>query len=159
MDTTLIQQYLANIPTSGAVGEKITHASFSTKISTKDDSVVVTPTQPTEPTQKPTEKETENVTQNTVTFANSLSWSGTIYCYYWSDSNTTMTSWPGVAMTKSGKNEFGQDLYTFKVPASADKLIFTNGSNQTVDISYSGGSIKYYPTNTKTGNGYNVEIW
>ena len=158
MDSTIIQQNLANIQNSGAVGNTITNASFITKITTKDDSVV-TPTQPSQPTQKPTEKPTENIAQNTVTFSNSLNWSGTIYCYYWSDSNTNMTSWPGVAMTKSGTNEYGQDLYTFKVPSGANNLIFTNGSNQTVDISYPGGSIKYYPTSTKTGNGYNVEIW
>ena len=70
-----------------------------------------------------------------------------------------MTSWPGVAMKNAGTNEFNETLYTFDVPAGATYLIFTNGSEQTVDITYSGGAVKYYPTNTKTGNGYNVEIW
>ena len=92
------------------------------------------PTEPVKPTESETTKPTDTVTSNTVTFSNSLSWSGTIYCYYWSDANTTMTSWPGVAMKKSGTNEYGQALYTFDVPNGATKLIFTNGSEQTVDI-------------------------
>ena len=70
-----------------------------------------------------------------------------------------MVSWPGKAMTKSGTNEYGQALYTFSVPSGVNYLIFTNGSNQTVDIKYSGGEVKYYALSNKTGNGYNVETW
>ena len=157
-DASRIQRYLANLDNTADVGKIITRTVFNTNITTKDDSQIVTPTQPQE-TQKPTESETTDVSSNTVSFTNALSWSGTISCYYWSDSNTGMVSWPGVAMTKSGSNEYGQDIYTFTVPSDATKLIFTNGSNQTVDISYSGGQVKYYPLNSKTGNGYNVEMW
>ncbi len=156
IDTNYIQLYLANIKNSGLVSQEITHTTFTTNITEKDNNNVVIPTEPE--TQDETVKPTEPVS-NTVTFSNSLSWSGTIYCYYWSDSNTAMTSWPGVQMTKSGTNDLGQELYTFKVPDGATKLIFTNGSNQTVDISYAGGNTKYYALNTKTGNAYNVETW
>ncbi len=141
MDATTVQLYLAHKENSGKTGNVIEY---------------VPPTQ--EETIKPTEEPTV-VKSNTVTFTNSLNWSGTIYCYYWSDQNTAMTSWPGKAMTNSGSNEFAQTLYTFDVPNGANYLIFTNGSSQTVDIKYSGGEVKYYALNTKTGNGYNVETW
>ncbi len=112
----------------------------------------------TTPTEAPTEAPTV-AEENIVTFTNSLNWSGTIYCYYWSDSNTTMISWPGKAMTKAGTNTYGQTLYTFNVPDDATYVIFTNGSVQTVDIPYSGGEIKYYPTTTDSKGHYNVETW
>ena len=70
-----------------------------------------------------------------------------------------MTSWPGKAMTNIGLNDYSESLYTFELPKEATYIIFSNGSNQTVDISYNGGEIKYYALNTKTGNGYNVATW
>ncbi|MBQ8539303.1 MAG: starch-binding protein [Ruminococcus sp.] len=146
MDATRIQLYLAKKENSGSVGNVIEF---------------IPPTEPeTEaPTVAPTQKPTTAPASNKVTFTNSLNWSGTIYCYYWSDENTTMTSWPGKAMTNAGTNEFSQALYTFDVPNGADHLIFTNGSAQTVDIKYSGGDVRYYALDTKTGNGHNVETW
>ena len=152
-DASRIQRFLASLDNTGDAGENVTTTSFITNITTKDDSNNEIPTE------DETTKPTEPVTSSTVTFANSLNWSGTIYCYYWSDSNTNMTSWPGVAMTKSGTDASGKALYTFTVPSGATKLIFSNGTNQTVDISYSGGAIKYRAINSQTGNGYNVETW
>lgn len=146
MDATRIQLYLAHKENSGSVGNIIEY---------------IPPTEPeTEPpTVTPTVTPTVAPLNNTVTFTNSLSWSGTLYCYYWSDENTAMTSWPGVSMTNAGSNDFGETLYTFDVPSNATYIIFTNGSSQTVDIPYSGGEVRYYALNTKTGNGYNVETW
>ncbi len=115
---------------------------------------------PTEkPTEAPTEAPTNPIVKNVVTFTNSHNWSGTMYCYYWSDTNKSMTTWPGKPMTKSGTNEFNQALYTYEVPSGATYVIFTNGSVQTVDIPYSGGEIKYYPTTTDSMGHYKVEIW
>ncbi|MEE0060053.1 MAG: starch-binding protein [Acutalibacteraceae bacterium] len=114
------------------------------------------PTEP--PTEKPTEAPTNPVTKNLVTFTNSQNWSGTMYCYYWSDSNKSMTTWPGKPMTKSGTNDKNQALYTFEVPSGATYIIFTNNSKQTVDISYKGGNIKYCPTTTDSMGHYKVEI-
>lgn len=156
------------------MGEEIIRTSFNTQITSEKDDIIENPTfvhtnpqpphrcsrnNPTEP-EIPTEKPiTPQVTVNKVTFTNSLNWSGTISCYYWSDSNSSMTSWSGVAMQKSGTNEYGQTLYTFTVPDGANKIIFTNGSSQTVDISYKGGEVRYYAMDTKNGNNYNVTIW
>ena len=95
----------------------------------------------------------------TVTFTNSLNWSGEIKCYYWSDSDTNMTTWPGVTMQNAGTNDFGETLYTFDVPKGATWVIFTNGTNQTVDIPFS-GEAKYYPLPTTNDKGhYIVDNW
>ncbi len=112
----------------------------------------------TEPatTQPPT---TEAVEVNVVTFTNSYGWQGTISCYYWSDSNMTMTAWPGVAMENAGTNSFGEALYTLQIPKDATYIIFTNGSVQTVDIPYSGGEQKFYPVSPDSGGKYTVENW
>lgn len=142
LDATYIQRYMASLSGSANVGKVISYTP------------IIDPVDP--PTEAPT---TPPVLQNQVTFTNSLNWSGTIYCYYWSDSNTQMTSWPGKSMTKSGTNEYGETLYTFDVPKDVKYIIFTNGSAQTVDITYPGGVVKYYAQSSKTGNGYNVGTW
>lgn len=46
------------------------------------------------------------------------------------------------------------------VPENATYIIFTNGSNQTVNISYSGGEVRYYPVSSTDSKGrYEVETW
>ena len=95
----------------------------------------------------------------TVQFTNSLSWSGTISCYYWSDSNTTMTSWPGVAMTSQGTNDYGQTVYSCTVPSDATYIIFNNGSSQTVDIPFDGSALNFYAESTTTNGKYNYGTW
>ena len=175
VDATITQQHVANLVSEGKIYLDLADCDTNEGITIIDATTIqrcvthlencgkagtvveYTPTEP--PTTEPTQKPTTATTTNKVTFTNSLNWSGTIYCYYWSDSNTAMTSWPGKAMTNSGTNEFGETLYTFDVPSGVNYLIFTNSTNQTVDIKYSGGTVKYYALNTKTGNGYNVETW
>ena len=152
MDATTVQRYLAHAGKSGAVGQVVEY---------------IPPTEPptekptVQPTVQPTEKPTAAPKVNKVTFTNSFSWTGTtLYCYYWSDQNSAMTSWPGVAMTHAGTNEFNEVMYTFDVPAGATYLIFTNGSKQTTDISYSGGEVRYYPISQTDSKGNNlVESW
>ena len=117
----------------------------------------------TEPiTDAPTEVPTDPPVKpevRTVIFTNSFNWSGEIRCYYWSDSDTNMTPWPGVAMNSMGNNDFGESLYTFDVPEGASWIIFTNGSSQTVDIPF-GGEARYYPVNVTNDKGhFNVETW
>lgn len=100
-----------------------------------------------------------SIASNVVTFTNSFGWQGTISCYYWSDSDQTMTTWPGKPMQNTGANDFGEALYTFEVPKGATYIIFTNGSLQTVDISYPGGELKYYPVTPNSEGKYTVENW
>lgn len=64
----------------------------------------------------------------TLYFDNTAGWS-TVNIYYWSDSNTAMVDWPGVAMTLVEGT-----IYTYTVPADAQKVIFNNGSDQTADL-------------------------
>ena len=153
MDATLIQRYMAQLSGTKNTGNII---EYIPPVEPTEP-----PTEPTQPTQPPTQPPTEPpVTKNTVTFTNSLRWSGQIRCYYWSDSNKSMTAWPGAAMTFTGVNDYGQSVYTFEVPKDATYIIFTDGSKQTIDISYPGGEIKYYTTEQTDNSGhYKVNTW
>ena len=145
-DATCIRKYLAQLSGSAQAGKVIEYIPPVTEPET---------TSPTEVTTEPPVPETRKVT-----FTNSFNWSGTVSCYYWSDSNKTMTTWPGKAMTNAGTNTFGETLYTFEVPQGATYIIFTNGSSQTVDISYSGGEAKFYPLSETDSSGhYKVANW
>ena len=146
-DATCIRKFLANMENSAQAGKLVTGGTPSE------------PEIPTEPVTPPV-TEPKPVTKNTVTFTNSFNWGGTISCYYWSDSNQSMTTWPGKAMKNAGTNTFGETLYTFDVPAGVTYIIFTNGSSQTVDISYSGGEMKFYPLSETDSSGHNkVANW
>lgn len=103
------------------------------------------------PTTQPT---TTPSTNYTVTFTNSLSWSGTIYCYYWKDGSTGPIAWPGKAMTYSTTNEYGQAVYTVEVPKTMNRLIFSNGSSQTVNITFTGANLRYYAESTTDTQGH-----
>ena len=93
----------------------------------------------------------------TMTFTNNYNWSN-VYCYYWSDSNTTMTKWPGEAMTYSSTNDAGQEIYTIEIPNTVQNVVFSDGcNNQTVDISIT-GSARYYITGSSDGK-YTVKTW
>lgn len=70
--------------------------------------------------------------ENYVYYYNSDNWS-TVNAYYWSDANTTLTTWPGVGMTSMGNN-----VYRISVPSEATKIIFNNGSSQTGDLTLEG---------------------
>lgn len=142
-DATNIQRYLASYPNSELAGKVIEY---------------IPPTEA--PTQEETQAPTSNVSYSTVTFTNSFFWDGTIYCYYWSDANKSMVSWPGKPMTNAGTNDYAQTMYTFDVPSNATYLVFTNGSQQTTDISYNGGQVRYYPVEDTDTNGKNlVNTW
>ena len=84
---------------------------------------------------------------NYIYFKNTSNWS-TVKAYYWSDSNTKMTSWPGKAM----KNE-GNGVYSIELPKDAQYIIFTNGNGaQTSDITLKGMNKIY-----NTGNWSNYQ--
>ena len=147
-DATCIRKYLASLSGSAQAGKVIEY---------------IPPTTEPETTVPATEPETEPSVPEVrkVTFTNSHRWSGmNLYCYYWSDENQSMTTWPGVAMTNIGTNDFGEICYNFDVPEGATYIIFTNGSSQTVDIPYPGGEMKYYPlTETDSQGHFKVNTW
>lgn len=64
-----------------------------------------------------------------------------VYAYYWSGFNTSMAVWPGVRMTKGEGN-----LWTLKIPAEAEYIIFNGGLSQTQtwDIPLESSGTTYY---------------
>ena len=65
----------------------------------------------------------------------------TVYAYYWSGYNTSMTVWPGVRMTKGEGN-----LWNLTIPAEAEFIIFNGGlsQTQTADIPLASSGTTYY---------------
>lgn len=118
-DATAIQCYLVGL----------TDQSYFCGTYTGDE----TPTTPTE-TQPTTQEATTApvVMGNYVYYYNSNNWT-TVKAYYWSDSNTSMTTWSGVTMESRGNN-----IYRLEIPTDAQYIIFNNGSAQTGDITLEG---------------------
>lgn len=84
------------------------------------------------------EKGFEAPYENGVYFKNTEGWSR-VNAYYWSDSDTKLTSWPGVAMTNLGDGMYGLSLpENFK----GEYIIFNNaksatsGGDQTADLEF-----------------------
>lgn len=69
----------------------------------------------------------------TIQFKNNYNWS-TVYCYYWASDSETFVQWPGTVMTK------GSSIYSISVPANTKFVIFTNGTDQTVDTPITGSA-------------------
>ena len=162
IDATLVQMYLVhNIADGSLVGQYkyiVQPTQPTTQASTAALTTQPTTAQPTtaEPTTEPT---TTPSGTYTVTFANSLNWDGTIYCYYWTSGSQGEVAWPGTKMNFVENNDHGQAVYTLTVPTSCDSVIFTNGSSQTVDINTGSKDTNYYAKTTKTDKGYNVGTW
>lgn len=72
----------------------------------------------------------------TVYFSNNKGWSGDIKAYIWNSlTDEHKQSWPGANMEFVKTNDYGEKIYKVTVDlALYDSIIFTNGSNQTVDI-------------------------
>lgn len=158
-DVTMIQMYLASYKNTGYVG-KYTGSTEPTTQKVTEAPTTQKPTQkPTEAptTVKPTEPPTDPTPSvYTITFSNNKYW-GNVNCYFWSDSDTGMTTWPGEKMTFSYKNDFGEDVYVIEIPSSAQHIIFTDGTSQTVDIDINGDA-KFYISGGSS-NAYTVETW
>lgn len=156
-DASLVQSYIVNISVSGSkVG---TYTGGSQPTTTQPVTTQPTTTQPTTTQPVTTQPVTQPSTSSdkyTMTFTDNYNW-GSVNCYYWSDSNTAMTSWPGVAMSKVDTNSYGQNIYSVEIPSDATYVIFNNGSSQTVDISIT-GSAKFYISGNSNGK-YTVSNW
>ena len=149
-DATTIQMYCAGNPERGNVGKYVggveeTTAPPETTAPTTEP-VTTEPTTAPPVTQPTTEQPTTTPTPETYTvkFTNSLNWSGTIYCYYWSEGEDGPATWPGTPMTFVETNDYGQAVYSIEIPASADYVIFNNNNSQTVDIAFDGSALNFY---------------
>ncbi len=91
----------------------------------------------------------------TVYFENAQKMPGTIYVYYWSDSNKSMVAWPGTAM-----NIVEGRIYTYEIPADATYVIFNNGSTQTADLPISAdGNLYVHGSGWTTYGGACTHNW
>lgn len=81
------------------------------------------------------EQEHKPATQSsniTVYFRNDWLWDS-VNIHYWGDGET---SWPGIAMTKTGKTHYSEavsgdrDIYSVQIPAGVTGIIFNNGNGQ-----------------------------
>ncbi len=154
-DATYVQFYVVGIDREGNLcGTYLGEEEPTTQPTT------VAPTTVAPTTVAPTTQPVTEPSTYTLTFTRPYSgWSETIYCYYWSDSNTAMTSWPGKKMTYSSTNSYSQKLYTVEIPANVDYIIFSDSNGvQTVDIDFDGSATRYYTTTTTNGK-YKVATW
>ena len=72
------------------------------------------------------------VNGNFIYFKNNNNWSE-VCAYYWSDSNTQMTTWPGQSM-----ESVGNGVYRIELPADATKIVFNDRNNKTDDLTLEG---------------------
>ena len=94
----------------------------------------------------------------TVAFTNTRNWDDPVYVYAWSKSGIQEFSWPGMGLTSSYTNEFGQKQYYAYIGEEYDYVIFSSGS-QTVDIPLY-DKTGYFPTGEVDAKGnYKVGSW
>ena len=107
----------------------------------------VDPVDPIDPTPTPTP-------QGTIQFTDNLGWGDNIYAYFWADNKVDLGgAWPGTKMGNPTNNGLGQNNYSCSIPDGATYVIFTNGSDQTQDITLSGFE-GYYTDGTRDGYGH-----
>jgi hypothetical protein len=87
----------------------------------------------------------------TVYFTNTENWS-TVKAYVWGSADN-MAAWPGKDMTYVKTNSYGQKIYSISFSfKDYQKIIFTNGSAQTVDITLTGEeNVGYYISGSSGG--------
>ena len=96
--------------------------------------------------------------EKSVYFSNNKRWDK-VYAYAWTDGGEKILlgAWPGSEATKVGTNDYGEDIYEIKLPASEtgiEGLIISNGqSEQTVDIEPGADGTGYYCEAEKNGEG------
>lgn len=92
-------------------------------------------------------------------FSNNKNWNN-VYAYCYKDGTNPVrenVAWPGVLMTYKTQNIYNEQVYEIEVDANLyDYIIFSDGSQQTVDIPITGqDNVGYYITND-SNNKYNV---
>ena len=143
-DATTIQKYVASLPVNHPVGEIITvntEPVIPTNIPTEE------PTQePTEePTTAPSEPEDKMDTNITIYFSNNKNWNVVNAYLYNEEKGIENDTWPGVAMTLLGTNDFGEKIYKMDVDVSEyNRVVFNNGTSQTMNAALSVASSGFY---------------
>ncbi len=151
-DATVIQKFVASLPVDNPVGEIITFNAepvFPTEAPTIAPTIEPTeePTQePTEePTTVPTEPEEKMDTNITIYFSNNKNWKVVKAYLYNEQKGIENATWPGVAMTLLGTNDFGEQIYKMDVDVSEyNRVVFNNGTSQTMNAALSVASSGFY---------------
>lgn len=94
----------------------------------------------------------------TVYFTNNKNWS-TVKAYVWGSAGS-MSAWPGNAMTYVKTDSLNQKIYSISFSYSDyQKIIFTNGSEQTIDITLSGETGIGYSLDSNSSGKWTVKIY
>ena len=105
----------------------------------------------------------ETVRKIYFTANNVASSSSTIYIHVWnSQTEDSLASWPGTAMTYLELNELNQKVYTFDIDLTKyDSIIFNGGKNswQTCDILLKDGINVYYLDGGTSQNGFGSTVY
>ena len=99
----------------------------------------------------------EQLTENSVLFTNTQNWSD-VYLYAW-NSEGSNANWPGVKLTEKTTGANGEEQYKAVFDTQFTSIIFNNGSEQTVDITYNDSIAGYYPTEKNSSGKWEVESW
>ncbi len=144
-DATVIQKHVAMLPQSYPVGEPIIGGD---------------PTEPGTTTPSTTQPEEKMDTNITIYFSNNVGWS-TVNAYLYNESvGVENASWPGVAMTLHGTNDFGEKIYKMEVDVSVyNRVVFNNGKSQTMNASLSVASSGFYITSQTPKSGMQLGIY
>ncbi|MBR2279732.1 MAG: starch-binding protein, partial [Ruminococcus sp.] len=101
---------------------------------------------------------TAPVSTYTTKFTNNKGWND-VYLYAWSSQGGEMAAWPGTKLTDKSTNGLGEEQYTATFDSKYDNIIFSNGSEQTVDITYDPSVTGYYPTEKNINGKWEVGTW
>lgn len=93
-----------------------------------------------------------------VYFSAPKDWNNT-RCYYWQSNGNTPLSWPGNQMSVYQQdNGLNQRIWIIDVPASMDRLIFSNGgSNQTYDYVWNNKNLVAFYSNYGTLTPWDIQ--
>ncbi len=97
----------------------------------------------------------------TIICTNNHNWSP-LKAYIWNSSNNqTYSGWSGTNMIKAYTNDQGQDVYVIVVKndKNFNKVIFNNGSAQTVDLDLNSGNVSAYWIGNESNGKYAGTAW
>ena len=101
--------------------------------------------------------DTPDPTNRTIIFSNNKGFS-TVNIYYWAEGSEGPVEWPGVPMTYYDTNEMGEQRYSFEMPAGMTNYIINDGTQQTVDIPFTGDTGVYMTDKNAEGH-YLVDFY
>ena len=147
-DANLIQQYKASMKTLD--GQQLILADYNMDGSVNIDDV--TEIQIVLAEAKPAPDEEVNPVIR-VYFSNNVNWSTVNFYFYNSSSGAPQKEWPGEQITDYNTNTNGEKVYYADVDTNKyDRVIFNNGTSQTVNVPVSKASSGFYISDSQNTN-------